>query len=68
MASLFFINFYRNKVVMDRFLLIAFLCVNWSHLAFSQGRYNLMLFTILVLKSDGSDSAIAEISEPRTSS
>ena len=31
---------------MDRFLLIAFLCVNWSHLALSNGRYNMMLFTI----------------------
>ena len=51
---------------MDRLLLIAFLCVNWSHLAFSQGRYTVMLFLILVLNSEGSDSAKSEISAQKS--
>ena len=51
MKSLFFFYFYSNKVTMDRFLLITFFCVNWSHLAFSQGRYNLMLF--IISKAEG---------------
>ena len=48
---------------MDRFLLITFLSVNWSHLVFSKGKYNVMLFSImiLVLRSEESDSAICDL-------
>ena len=59
---------------MDRFLLIAFLCVNWSHFAFSQGRlcdviYNIGLKIVqqevktglLLPPEKRSDSAIGQI-------
>ena len=48
MKSLFY-YFCSNKVIMDRFLFITFFCVNWLHLAFSQGRWTMILVTILVL-------------------